>query len=434
MTWPMVIGVLSLMSFQLVDSIFIGRLGVEPLAVVGYTIPIYQLVIGFQVGIGIATTALISQRLGAGKEHDARALGGTILIFGSFTIALLCLFIWLFRHIVLGALGAEASLTPLAEELWSVFLVAALCGAILYFGYSICRAHGNTMLPGVGMVFTSLLNMALDPLFIFYFELGLAGAAWATLASFLAGFLLIFPKTFANHWLGLASSLQQFLMHVRETVSISLPAMVSQMMPAIAAIMATYLVSSFGTEVVAAWGMGVRLEFFGIVLVLALTMSMPPMIGRFYGAGDILQIKALVALGVKFVIAWQIVFAILLAIFASPLSHLMAGKEAVAIPLFWIVMILPISYAPLGVCMLCVSICNAIAAPQRALTISFLRLFICYLPFLFAGSLIADFEGLIVGATLGNFCAGLLAWRLYQVRIKKASEQMLSDRGSLTTA
>ncbi|WP_255376054.1 MATE family efflux transporter, partial [Oleiphilus sp. HI0080] len=68
MTWPMLIGIISLMSFQLVDSVFIARLGVAPLAVVGFTIPIYQLFIGIQVGIGIATTALISQLLGANKE------------------------------------------------------------------------------------------------------------------------------------------------------------------------------------------------------------------------------------------------------------------------------------------------------------------------------------------------------------------------------
>ena len=79
----MLLGVLSLMSFQLVDSVFISRLGIEPLAVVGFTIPIYQVIIGIQVGIGIATTALISQRLGAGQVSDAKSLAGSVLVFGS---------------------------------------------------------------------------------------------------------------------------------------------------------------------------------------------------------------------------------------------------------------------------------------------------------------------------------------------------------------
>ena len=83
MTWPMLLGIVSLMSFQLVDSIFIARLGVEPLAVIGFTIPIYQVFIGIQVGIGIATTALISQLLGAKKDERAKQLAGLIVCIGS---------------------------------------------------------------------------------------------------------------------------------------------------------------------------------------------------------------------------------------------------------------------------------------------------------------------------------------------------------------
>lgn len=63
MTWPMLFGVLSLMSFQLVDSAFIGQLGVLPLAAQGFTLPLQMVIIGIQVGLGIATTAVISKAL-----------------------------------------------------------------------------------------------------------------------------------------------------------------------------------------------------------------------------------------------------------------------------------------------------------------------------------------------------------------------------------
>ena len=61
MTWPMLFGVLSLMTFQLADSAFIGQLGRDPLAALGFTLPMQQLIIGLQVGLGIATTAIISR-------------------------------------------------------------------------------------------------------------------------------------------------------------------------------------------------------------------------------------------------------------------------------------------------------------------------------------------------------------------------------------
>ncbi|MDP5291222.1 MATE family efflux transporter [Oceanimonas sp. CHS3-5] len=82
MTWPMLIGVLAIMSSQMVDSAFIGQLGTQPLAAVGFTIPVYQLIIGIQVGLGIATTTIISTALGAGRRGEARQLGSLVLATG----------------------------------------------------------------------------------------------------------------------------------------------------------------------------------------------------------------------------------------------------------------------------------------------------------------------------------------------------------------
>ncbi len=429
MTWPMLIGVLSLMSFQLVDSIFISRLGIEPLAVIGFTIPIYQVIIGIQVGIGIATTAMISQRLGAGKEERASELGTRILILGGSAIALLCALIWLFRAQILEALGGSPTLLPLLEELWSIWLLAAFTGAFVYFGYSICRAHGDTLLPGVGMVLTSLLNIAFDPFFIFYLDLGLVGAAYATLCAFFAGGLLIYPKIIKRHWIRWRSnSTISMFQDSKEITGIATPAMTSQLMPSLAAMLTTAIVAQYGTEAVAAWGLGVRLEFFSIVLVLALTMSMPPMIGRYYGSGNDSEISKLIALSIKVVLVWQTLLAIFMLSFAQPLSFLLAGQaEVVEIVQFYLYA-LPISYGPMGVCILMVSFSNAISQAFRAMLISFLRLFACYVPCLYIGGTIAGLEGLMIGAMIGNFIAGYMAWQLFQRGFKQLDHSEAASR------
>ena len=86
MTWPMLFGVLALMSFQLADSAFIGQLGKDPLAALGFTLPMQQLVIGLQVGLGIATTAIVSRTLGAGDERRAERLGGLVVCVGGILV------------------------------------------------------------------------------------------------------------------------------------------------------------------------------------------------------------------------------------------------------------------------------------------------------------------------------------------------------------
>lgn len=421
MTWPMLIGVLSLMSFQLADSIYIARLGIEPLAIIGFTIPIYQIVIGFQVGIGIATTALISQLLGAKEEQEAHDLGGTILLVGTLIITVLCAVIWFFRAQILSLLGGEVRLLPLFSEFWAVWLVSAFCGAVLYFGYSICRAHGNTLLPGLGMILTSLLNIGLDPLFIFYFDLGLVGAAYASILSFAAGLVLVFPKVWSMKWLSFHASRLQLLDRCRKILNIATPAMLSQMLPSLAAMIATNVVAGYGTEAVAAWGLGVRFEFFSIIVILALTMSLPPMVGRLYGARDFEEINGLIKLAFKVTLCWQVFLALALALLATSFSQFMAGTPEVAAILNDFLVFIPISYALLGICMLSTSISNAIGQPSRALAISFCRLFVCFVPGILIGAHLGDLFGLIIGASVGNVAAGLLAWQLHRQGIKKAS-------------
>ena len=118
MTWPMLFGVVSLLGFQLVDSAFIGQLGVEPLAALGFTLPMQQLIIGFQVGLGIATTAVISRTLGNGDTERARRLGGLVVISGSLAVALLCALLWLVRAPLVTGIGADAELLPLISAFW----------------------------------------------------------------------------------------------------------------------------------------------------------------------------------------------------------------------------------------------------------------------------------------------------------------------------
>lgn len=428
MTWPMLFGVVSLLGFQLVDSAFIGQLGVRPLAAMGFTMPMMQFIIGTQVGIGIATTAVISRVLGAGDGDRARRFGGLVVLSGAGVMLALCIAIWTFRHTIVTALGAEADLLPLIDRYWVPWLMAVWVGAILYFGYSLCRAHGETRLPGLMMVVTSLINLALDPLYIFVFGWGLPGAALATLSAFSVGAIVIYPRVAARHWLAFDLRALPPIPALRELAGIAGPAMMSQLMPPVSASLATKLVAGFGASAVAAWGLGTRLEFFSIVVVLALTMSMPPMIGRFLGAGDLASARQLVRLAVRFVLAWQLGVAALWLALSGLVPDLLTQDATVADTVGDYLVRVPLSYSGLGVCMLMVSISNALGLPMRALVISIVRLFACYLPALWVGAQLGGLTGLFSGALAGNVAAGLLAWLLYRQGLHGLETRMERQR------
>jgi putative MATE family efflux protein len=419
----MLFGVLSLMSFQLVDSAFIGQLGVLPLAVQGFTLPLQMVVIGIQVGLGIATTAVISKALGANETRYAKQLGGLVLMIGSVGVAIISVLIWLLRYPILSMLSAPDTVMPIIDSYWPWWLLSSWTGALLYFYYSICRAHGNTMLPGTMMMITSGVNLVLDPIFIFTFDLGINGAALATIVAFSFGILVVAPRVKKSHWATTQWQDLNVVKSVRSIGNIMGPAMISQLLPPLSSMLATKLLAGFGTAAVAAWALGSRFEFFAIVSVLALTMSLPPMVGRLLGAKNYDDIQSLVSIAVKFILIFQLLIAVITFAVANPLALLMTSDIQVEQVLEMHLTIVPISLGSLGVCMLMVSICNALGKSYTALTVSALRLFVFFLPCLWVGSQLGGIRGLLLGACLGNICAGIAAYLTYRRTIASLSER-----------
>ena len=413
-TWPMAIGVLALLGFQLVDSAFIARLGTAPLAAQSFTFPLSFLIIGIQVGMGIAIAALISRALGAGEEVRARRLSSLVLMAGGGVIGLLAIALWIFYVPIFRLLGADETTLSYIRIYWAPQLLSAWLGALLYFNYSVFRAHGDTRLPGKMMVLSSLVNLVLDPLLIFgigdWEGWGLPGAAWATAIAFSVGLLVTTRKLLKRQWAAQQGLWQEAKQSWRPFTGIAAPAMVSQLMPPLAAMLAISIVAGLGESEVAAWGLASRLETLSLMVILAMTMSLPPWLGRCYGAGDWGQVQQLMTLAIKVALFWQLGLGIVLALGAPWLAMALAGNPDVKSELTLLIRFLLPSYAALGVCMLVVSAGNALGWPLRAMLLSSARLFICYLPCLWLGSQFFGWWGLAAGAAVGNLLAGFMAW------------------------
>ncbi|HAY16764.1 MAG TPA: MATE family efflux transporter [Halomonas sp.] len=426
-TWPMAIGVLALLGFQLVDSAFIARLGTAPLAAQSFTFPLSFLIIGIQVGMGIAIAALISRALGAGEQARAKRLSSLVLIAGGAVIAVLAVALWLLQVPLFQLLGADETALTYIRAYWGPQLFSAWLGALLYFMYSVFRAHGDTRMPGKMMVLSSLINLALDPLLIFgvggWEGWGLPGAAWATVVAFFVGLLLTGAKLRRCQWATMDDIGQEAVRSWRPFTGIAAPAMVSQLMPPLAAMLAIAAVAGLGDTQVAAWGLASRLETLSLMVILAMTMSLPPWLGRCYGAGDWGQIQQLMRLALKVAVIWQLSLGVLLALASPWVAMALAGNPEVQSELALLIRFMLPSYAALGVCMLVVSAGNALGWPLRAMLLSSARLFICYLPCLWLGAALFGWTGLAAGAAIGNLLAGLTAWVLLKRILSRPHRQ-----------
>ena len=273
------------------------------------------------------------------------------------------------------------------------------------------------------MVLCSAINLALDPILIFYFELNLAGAAWATCIAFAIGLVVIFKSIIANRFIALPISIKVIQKGTKAISQTTLPAMLSQFLPPIAAVLVTVIISAFGTAAVGAWGLANRLEYILIIMVLALTMALPQMVARLKGEKNLEEIKALVKTAIALVIAVQCGLTLVLWLSTSVTPALLTHEGAVQAIVSDYLLIVPISYAPLGVCMICVSVCNAIGLSRLGLLLSIMRLFVCYLPLIWLGANYFGVTGIFIGACLGNMLCGWLSWRLLTQQLKKELTQ-----------
>lgn len=422
-TWPMAIGVLSLLGFQLVDAAFVARLGTAPLAAQSFTFPITFLTIGIQVGLGIAIAALISRALGAGEPARARRLGSLVVFGGSTALGVLAIILWFAHDLIFAKLGASLDTRALITPYWAYQVVANWLAALLYFGYTLFRAHNNTRLPGLLMVLTSLINLVLDPLMIFgvgpWAGFGLPGAAIATICAFAVGMVLLVWQLKGRDWLAMTGLVAEARRSTGPFAVIAGPAMLSQLMPPLAAIVATRLIASLGDQAVAAWGLQSRLETMSLMMVLGLTMSLPPWLGHCYGANNWPRIRALMYVAAQAVIVWQLIFGIAMALAAPWVASGLSGNPSVQAGLTELIRFMLPSYALLGICMLVVSASNALGWPLRAMLVSFARLFVCYLPCVALGVWFASMTTIALGALAGNILAGVMAWATFRASLAR---------------
>ncbi len=428
LTTPMILGMFMLFSFNLVDTFFISMLGTEPLSAISFTFPVTFTLLSLAVGLGIGTSAVVGKYLGRGELEKARQ-ASTVTGYCSMSLALLLvIFVWLFLEPIFSLMGADQTLLPHIRDYMGVWLPGSVLMVGIMVANSVLRASGDTRTPSLVLAGAGLINVVLDPLLIFGLgpvpAMGMRGAALATAISWAVGFMYIFYSLGFRHQLIHKSlpSLQVFRASSREMLRIGIPASGANMLTPIAAGIMTAIAARYGDYAVAAFGVGSRLESMAILLILALSTTLPPFISQNFGAGRMDRVREAYRLSLKFVLAWQLlVYLFMLA--SSPLiASLFTQDETVAQAIRLYITILPLGYGVMGVIILSNSALNALHKPMQALYLSLARFFVFYVPLAWLGSELFGLAGFFGGAFAGNLLMAVVAWRHFDKQMRLEQE------------
>ncbi len=291
---PIIVGQTMHMMYNIIDTLWVGRLGPEELAAISFSFPVVFTVFSLGAGFSIAGSALVSQYRGARQQENANHAGGQVFIFGTGIALILGAFGYLYGESILFILGAEPEVLPLA---WSYFRI--ICAGIplmfLYFVFeAVFRATGNTHTPMVIKIGTFAVNIVLDPLLIFgigpFPFLGVAGAAVATVFSraigAAIGLYLLFSGTREEIHIRPGHLVPNPTM-IRMVAAIGAPAALGLTAIALARTFMTGIVADFGTYAVAAWGVGNRILTLLRMPAIGTSQATTILVGQHLGAGNV---------------------------------------------------------------------------------------------------------------------------------------------------
>jgi len=419
MTWPVVIGVLTLISFNVVDTFFVGMLGTDPLAAVSFTFPVTFTVVSLAIGLGIGTSAIIARKRGSGREEHARFDGTVALSVSALLVAVLALLGYLFMDPIFAMLRAQPRLLPYIHDYMSIWFLGAVLLVTPMVGNAVLRAAGDTRTPSLIMASGGLLNAIFDPILIFGLgpipAMGVQGAALASLISWVIGTVLVLwylrHKTLLSF---LAPADASWLRSARQILSIGVPAAGANMLTPLAMAVMTAIIAAYGAPAVAAFGVGSRLESLASVIILALSMSLPPLISQNFGAHAFDRVAAAYKVAVRSVFILQLFIYGLLVAIAPYIAMAFTDDPEVARLIRLFIYIMPLGYGAQGVIILTNSSLNALHRPLSALGLSVVRLFVMFVPLSWLGALLYDMPGLFVGGVIANALTAGIAWFWFQ--------------------
>lgn len=407
---PSIICMLTTSFYNMADTWFVSRLNTQSIAAVGIVFSYMGIIQAISFFFGHGSGNYISRALGAKKSEDAETMAATGLItalsVGIF-IALTCL---LFENPILRFFGSTDSIMPYAKEYYHFIL----CGTPFIAGSIVLnnqmRLQGNAMYSMIGIIAGGILNVALDPLFIFKFGMGVAGAGIATALSQFLCFCLMLYLCGKNG--GISIDIKKFRPSVRNYKEIAaggLPSLARQGLMFFSLICINNTAAHYGDSAIAAFSVVSRIMAIAFALLIGFGQGFQPVCGFNYGARKYDRLRSALNFTVCAGTVYCIVVGIVAFIFATQIVSMFCGGDQLIIGIGRKALRFQCITFPL--CSL-VTVSNMFLQNIRktgpAVMVAMARQGLFFIPAVILGEMIAGLNGLVVAQSISDIFAFIL--------------------------
>lgn len=310
---PIMIGMLINAFYNLADAYFVGGLGEQQMGAISIVFPIGQAVVGLGLMFGNGAASYLSRLLGCGNKKAADIAASTALYSSVFIGAVFIMIAAIFLKPILTLLGATETIMPYALVYARIYILSCIFNVFNVTMNNIAASEGAAKTTMFALLSGAVINIGLDPLFIYAFHMGVAGAAIATaISQFIStaiylAYILKKKSAFTFAIKNFSPSGQIYI----EVLKIGIPTLVFQLLTSLSIALINRASSAYGDSIIAGMGAVTRITSMGTLIVFGFLKGFQPIAGFSYGAKNFQRLRQ----SVKISILWSTAFCIIAGLF-----------------------------------------------------------------------------------------------------------------------
>lgn len=316
---PTMLGMMVNAIYNLVDAYFVGGLGTSQMGAISVVYPLGQIVVGLGLLFGNGSASYLSRLLGNREQEQADRVASTALYSSVAVGAVMIIFSLIFLRPILRLLGATDSIMPYAMTYAGIYVVSCIFNVFNVTMNNIVTSEGAAKTTMFALMAGAVLNIGLDPVFIYTLDMGVAGAAIATAISQIVSTLIYLTFIFRK------KSIYSFKMKnctftkeiMSEIFKIGIPTLVFQILTSLSISLVNTQAGPYGDSVIAGMGAVTRIVSMGSLIVFGFIKGFQPIAGYSYGAKKFDRLHKAIRTSILWSTVFCVIYGLLLTIFSS---------------------------------------------------------------------------------------------------------------------
>ena len=327
---PTMIGMLINAIYNLVDTYFVGGLGTDQMGAVTVAFPLGQIVVGLGLLFGNGAAAYLSRLLGRGDKDTANKVASTAIYSGVSIGAIVILFSVIFLEPILKQAGAIESVMPYAITYTRIYIVFSIFNVFNVTMNNIVSSEGAAKTAMCALMAGAVLNVILDPVFIYALNLGVVGAAIATAISQVISTLvylcyILRKKSVFNFSIKECCFAKEIM---SEILKIGIPTLIFQLLTSLSIGMINSAAKEYGGSALAAMGPVTKIMSMGTLIVFGFLKGFQPIAGFSYGAKKFDRLREAIRTAVLWSTIFCVIFGFVAAVFSTQIVSLFTKEDA----------------------------------------------------------------------------------------------------------